>query len=203
MNRRELLKLLGLTAACGILGENASAGTRGGNTEKNNLFRWGYQQENYLRPPGALPEKKFMQACISCGICAQVCPTQCIRFFTQNYEGRLRADTPYIVAAERACNLCLECTKVCPTGALMPVEEKQDVRMGQALLKEDLCLPYIKQGGCGACYTVCPVNAIRLDKQRYPKVIADKCVGCGLCEEVCLQKVKAVRIIDESRRLKS
>lgn len=77
----------------------------------------------------------------------------------------------------------------------MPVSHEEDVRMGLAVIEENLCLPYINQGGCGACYTVCPVNAVRLEAQRYPKVIADHCVGCGLCEEVCLQKVKAIRVV--------
>lgn len=189
MKRREWLKKVGITAASLIWGKRAYG-------KRNPYFRYGYQQTNYLRPPGALREKLFMQSCINCGVCAQVCPTECIKFFTQDLEGQVKPNTPYIIAADRACNLCLECTKICPTGALMPVKEKKDVRMGLAILKEDLCLPYIKQGGCGACYTICPVNAVYLDRQRYPKVINKNCVGCGLCEEVCLQKVKAIRIVN-------
>ncbi len=33
----------------------------------------------FLRPPGALPEKEFLQRCIRCAKCAQVCPTTAIR----------------------------------------------------------------------------------------------------------------------------
>jgi ferredoxin-type protein NapG/ferredoxin-type protein NapH len=195
MKRRKWLKLMGLTAAAGVCGGGLLRGKI-----KKHSYRFAYQQFNFLRPPGALPEKMFMESCINCGVCAQVCPTECIRFFTQDMEGKVKPNTPYIVAADRACNLCLECTKICPTGALLPVKEKKDVRMGLALLEENLCLPYINQGGCGACYTICPVNAVYLDRQRYPKVINDKCVGCGLCEEVCLQKVKAIRIVRTKTR---
>ncbi|MCP4213510.1 MAG: 4Fe-4S dicluster domain-containing protein [bacterium] len=188
MNRREYLKLLNLLLAGGLCG-------CGGSVEnKKKYFRFGYRQTNYLRPPGALPETLFVESCIKCGICAQVCPLEAIRFFPKDIDGQAVAHTPYIIASERACNLCLDCTRVCPTDALVPVEKKENVNMGLAILEENLCFPYIKQGGCGACYTVCPVNAIELDKQRYPKVIDKKCVGCGLCEEVCLQKVKAIRI---------
>ncbi len=142
-----------------------------------------------------MPETEFLKACINCDICAEVCCRGAIKFFTNDLERKVVPHTPYIVAAESACDLCLECTKACPTGALMPVQKMEDVDMGLAVLEENLCLPYINQGGCGACYTVCPVNAVRLDMQRYPKVIDDKCVGCGLCEEVCLQKAKAIRVL--------
>lgn len=157
-------------------------------------YQVNYMQNNYLRPPGAVNEKDFLRSCNSCMICSEACPVKAIKFFTESMEGRVRPHTPYVIAAERGCILCLKCTTVCPTGAIMPVKKMEDVRMGMAYILEKLCFPYINQGGCGACYTVCPVNAIKLEMQRYPVVIDKKCVGCGLCEEVCLQKVKAVRI---------
>lgn len=160
-------------------------------------FRFGYNQSNYLRPPGALEEKKFKRSCIYCGNCMEVCGWGCIKFFRSDLEGKVVPHTPYIVAAERACILCLRCTNTCPTGALRPVKKKEDVKMGKASINENLCLPYINLGGCGACYTACPMRAIKLDMQRYPKMIPDKCVGCGKCEEVCLQKVKAIRVFKE------
>lgn len=160
-------------------------------------FRFGYNQTNFLRPPGAIEEKKFVKACVYCGLCLEVCGYGCIRFFKQDLEGRVVPHTPYIVAAEKACILCLRCTNACPTGALRPIRKKGDVKIGKSSLNENLCLPYINQGGCGACYTACPMNAIILEHQRYPKVNREKCVGCGKCEEVCLQKVKAIRVFKE------
>ncbi len=163
--------------------------------ESTRLYRFGYVQTNFLRPPGALSEALFAESCINCGICGEVCCRGAIKFFAQDLGQPLLPHTPYIVAAETACDLCLECTTVCPTGALLPVATMEDVRMGIAVLEENLCLPYINQGGCGACYTICPVNAVKLEAQRYPKVLRDRCVGCGLCEEVCLQKAKAIRVL--------
>lgn len=189
MNRREFL-----TCTCSAVLMHLVA-CEGESQKPQTLYRFGYSQTNYLRPPGALPEAEFLKACINCDLCAQVCCRGAIKFFCESFEGHVIAHTPYIVAAETACDLCLDCTRVCPTGALMPVSHEEDVRMGLAVIEENLCLPYINQGGCGACYTVCPVNAVRLEAQRYPKVIADHCVGCGLCEEVCLQKVKAIRVV--------
>ena len=188
MDRRTFLKYMGTGFLVGF------TGCKGRTNSSKSFYRFAYIQTNYLRPPGALPETEFLKSCINCDICAQVCDRNAIIFFAENFEGKVAPHTPYIVAADTACDLCLECTKVCPTGALMPVEKMEDVRMGLAVLEENLCLPYINQGGCGACYTICPVNAVKLEMQRYPKVINAKCVGCGLCEEVCLQKVKAIRI---------
>ncbi len=190
MQRRDFIKI---TASAAIV---ALPGC--GNKESTKAFyRFAYVQTNYLRPPGALSEKKFVESCVNCIVCAESCPRGCITFFTQSLEKTVIPHTPYIIAADNACDLCLKCTLVCPTGALMPMDDMEKVNMGIAVLEEDLCLPYINRGGCGACYTICPVNAVKLDGQRYPKVINDKCVGCGLCEEVCLVKVKAIRVINE------
>ena len=43
--------------------------------------------------------------------------------------------------------------------------------------------------GCSACYNACAHNAIAFDSDdegfKYPKVIKDRCIDCGLCEKVC------------------
>ena len=43
--------------------------------------------------------------------------------------------------------------------------------------------------GCGACASVCPVNAITMREDEegcvYPSVLSDKCINCGRCDTVC------------------
>lgn len=43
--------------------------------------------------------------------------------------------------------------------------------------------------GCTACANACPKDAIVMEPDHegflYPKVLADKCVDCGLCQKVC------------------
>lgn len=43
--------------------------------------------------------------------------------------------------------------------------------------------------GCGACISVCPVQAISYSKDKYeftiPKVDENKCISCGKCISVC------------------
>ena len=43
--------------------------------------------------------------------------------------------------------------------------------------------------GCGACYNICPKNAITMKANEegfvYPVIDRGKCINCGLCTEVC------------------
>lgn len=43
--------------------------------------------------------------------------------------------------------------------------------------------------GCGACYSICPKNAIKMTEDQdgfiYPQIDRNKCVQCGLCKMVC------------------
>ncbi|MDZ7315045.1 MAG: Coenzyme F420 hydrogenase/dehydrogenase, beta subunit C-terminal domain [candidate division KSB1 bacterium] len=38
---------------------------------------------------------------------------------------------------------------------------------------------------CGTCVGVCPVDALFLDENFFPRLDADKCIACGLCRLVC------------------
>ncbi|MDD3139760.1 MAG: Coenzyme F420 hydrogenase/dehydrogenase, beta subunit C-terminal domain [Lachnospiraceae bacterium] len=43
--------------------------------------------------------------------------------------------------------------------------------------------------GCSACASACPTHCIAMEKDeegfKYPKVNAEKCIKCGICERVC------------------
>lgn len=43
--------------------------------------------------------------------------------------------------------------------------------------------------GCGACFSACPKDAIKFQKDEYgreiPKIIEDKCISCNLCVRSC------------------
>jgi ferredoxin-type protein NapG/ferredoxin-type protein NapH len=154
------------------------------------------REKGILRPPGALEEVDFLASCSRCNLCAQVCETNCIRFFGPG-RGQL-AGTPHIVAEHRACNLCLECTQVCPTGALAATDDKRNVRMGEAVIDKRLCVSHDHTGVCGACHTACPLRnrAITQGIRNAPTVDPEQCVGCGMCEEVCIvDDRKAIRIV--------
>lgn len=152
-----------------------------------------------LRPPGALEDDDdFLSACLRCELCAQACDAQCILLLGPE-EGR-HAGTPFILPEEHGCNLCLECTTACPSGALTELSDLEDVAMGIAVVDENLCVSFNGSGACGACHTICPVpgKAIRQGLFDRPTVIAERCVGCGMCTETCpVSERKAIRVETE------
>src|SRR5262245_13579350 len=47
----------------------------------------------WLRPPGAIAERAFLDTCSRCGICVKVCPAQCIKIDSTGAKGN---GAPYI-----------------------------------------------------------------------------------------------------------
>ena len=114
--------------------------------------------------------------------------------------------TPRVVANWAGCeSTCNNCGQVCPTGAIraLPIEEKRVARMGLAKVESN-CLPLAGREACQLCVDECKAagyHAIefmrvhpRLDDSgnpiegsgfSAPVVLADKCVGCGLCQTRC------------------
>jgi NAD-dependent dihydropyrimidine dehydrogenase PreA subunit len=158
-----------------------------------------------VRPPGSLPEEEFLQACIRCGECFQACPNDVLQP-TEFEHGLAGLWTPHVNANWAGCeSSCNNCGQVCPTGAIraLPMEEKRVARMGLAKV-EPICLPLAGKEACQLCVDECNAagyHAIefmrvhpKLDETGLPidgsgfsapVVLADKCVGCGLCQTRC------------------
>lgn len=150
----------------------------------------------HLRPPGALPDKEFLQRCYRCGRCIEVCPAHAIRKLSTSDE-KVNG-TPYIDPDLAACSLCenLECMRACPSGALQLVESRFQIRIGLARLRLDRCLRASGQD-CTICVYRCPLqqDAILLDENgriviREPGLVG--CVGCGVCQHLCPTNPKAI-----------
>ena len=159
-----------------------------------------------VRPPGSVPEQKFLQMCIRCGECFKVCPNNVLQ--PMGFEGGLDGLwTPWVVANWSGCEPnCNNCGQVCPTGAIraLPLEEKRVVRMGLAIVNKQICLPYAGRQACQMCVEECTAAGyhaieftrvgVEVDEEGMPiegtgylapVVLADKCVGCGLCQTRC------------------
>jgi len=79
---------------------------------------------------------------------------------------------------------------VCPTGAIraLALEEKKNAKLGTAVIDRERCLVWAENKLCLICDEQCPYNAIVFKWQevfRRPFVSANKCNGCGFCEEKC------------------
>ena len=159
-----------------------------------------------IRPPGSVPEDKFLQMCVRCDLCLQACPSNVLQAegFDQGLAGLW---TPRGVMNWNGCDpSCNLCGQVCPTGAIraLPLAEKRVARMGLAVVNERTCLPLAGSEACRMCFDECAAagyNAIEflrvhVEVDEYgmplgdsgydaPVVLADKCVGCGLCQTRC------------------
>lgn len=150
-----------------------------------------------LRPPGAYDEKDFLSRCIKCGRCIEACPYAVLH--VADWTTGLAEGTPTLSARDHACRLCedLPCIAACPTEALHLLASREDVRMGTAVIDEDLCIAF-KGMRCEVCYRSCPLidRAISIDYRPLegdaihsvfaPTVHEDTCTGCGLCVERCV-----------------
>lgn len=187
MTRRAFLPALGLA---GGLGLGWFARTRSASRPASDAL---------LRPPGAETEREFLAACIRCGQCVEACPSGTLSLAT--VSAGLSSGTPYVPDTREApCTLCqgyesLNCIDVCPTEALKPLAEWNDIRMGVAILDRDRCFAF-NGTTCRACWHACPFpnEAIKLDWKMRPDVVADTCIGCGLCVRACLTEESSISI---------
>ena len=146
----------------------------------------------FLRPPGAVSEKKLRARCISCGRCLAACVFKCIEMTPDSLLG---AETPKVFHRKAPCYLCMKCGPACPTDALHTVPMEK-AGMGMAVLDRKNCLDYQKELNlmCWTCYECCPLRGTAMVLENgYRPTITDACVGCGVCEYVC--PVRAINVI--------
>lgn len=161
-----------------------------------------------LRPPGALAEHDFLGACIRCGLCVRDCPYGTLKL--AELGEAVATGTPYFTARTVPCEMCedIPCVVACPTGALdKKLQNIDDARMGLAVLADqENCLNFLGLR-CDVCYRVCPLidQAITLEAEHnvrsghhsrfIPVVHADRCTGCGKCEQSCVLPEAAIKVL--------
>lgn len=153
-----------------------------------------------VRPPGA-QGAHFLERCIRCGQCMKACSTSALQpsLLESGLEGLW---SPILVPRIGACLYdCATCGQVCPTSAITPLEleAKRRTVIGTAYIDENRCLPWADGTECIVCEELCPVSpkAVVLapvdlaagdgetSVARRPRVIRERCIGCGTCENKC------------------
>jgi polyferredoxin len=164
-----------------------------------------------IRPPGSVAEPEFLERCIKCDMCINVCPTNVLQPSTLAQGGLEGLWTPVMDFSVAACQLnCTLCSEVCPTGAIQKIsldrklgagawKEAGPIRLGTAFFDRGRCLPWAMETPCVVCEEVCPVSPkaigtydeeitrwdgtkVTLNK---PYVRPELCIGCGICEREC------------------
>ena len=150
------------------------------------------EQVTPITPPGSLSARHFAQHCTACQLCISVCPNQVLRpssDLTKLMQPEMSYERGYCRPE------CAKCAEVCPTDAihLTSLAEKSAVQIGHAVWIKENCICITDKMECGNCARHCPAGAIQMvpsDPEdeasiKIPVVNAERCIGCGACENLC------------------
>ncbi|EKV31323.1 Ferredoxin-type protein NapF (periplasmic nitrate reductase) [Caenispirillum salinarum AK4] len=149
---------------------------------RRGLFRRlaGARTVEAVRPPGALPERRFLDACSGCGDCADACPTGVIV---------MASGVPEVNFSKAGCEFCGACADACRPGAIRPASEAapgpawtHGIAIGAGCLSAAGVV-------CRVCGEQCEAGAIRfrlsVGGRSSPELDPDLCTGCGACVGPC------------------
>lgn len=144
-----------------------------------------------LRPPGAVAEHDFLEACTRCGDCHSACPHDAIRHAPDRM--REAQGTPIIDPLSAPCLMCedLPCITACETGALRP---EAPSALGAARIAPLDCLNR-HSTPCSVCIERCPVPGAIDFVGDVPDVNERLCTGCGICQHVCPAPQNAILML--------
>ena len=143
-------------------------------------------KESPLRPPWAIDESLFTEICTNCGECTSHCPTHIIKQARANFpvvdftsgeclfceqcldvckpRALLKSDLkkPWALKATIKTDICIahqgvecrSCYDPCEAQAIMMPPRLGGISI--PIISPDTCT------GCGACISVCPVNAVSI-----------------------------------------
>ncbi len=144
-----------------------------------------------LRPPGAVAEADFLEACTRCGDCRTACPHDVIR--EAPARAREAEGTPIIDPMLEPCRMCEDfpCIAACEPRALRP---EAPAALGTARVSPLDCLNRISTP-CSVCVERCPVPGAIEMLGDLPDVNERLCTGCGVCQHVCPAPQNAILLL--------
>lgn len=140
-----------------------------------------------LRPPWAVPDAEFTQACDRCGDCIRQCPEGVIVCGDGGF--------PVVRLADAGCTLCGDCVTAC-RGKALRGDPSRDRPWDQIVAIGAGCLAHATVI-CRSCGETCDEGAIRFRPRvggaAAPELNAEACTGCGMCLSRC--PVRAISLI--------
>lgn len=132
------------------------------------------------RPPWALSEGRFIEACERCDDCISVCPEKILRRGSGGY--------PEVDFSAGGCTFCGDCAKACEYGALRFADDPEQLPWRLAVAIGESCLS-LHGTVCRSCGEACGERAIRFRLEvggiARPLLDTEECNGCGACVSVC------------------
>jgi ferredoxin-type protein NapF len=133
-----------------------------------------------LRPPWALAEPGFSDACDGCGKCVTACAEKIIFISLRKL--------PLLDFSQGGCTFCGECSNACETNALRHRHEPDELPWQLLAGIGTGCLA--KQGiTCVRCIETCEYDAIvarpALGGRIKMQINHLACTGCGMCISTC------------------
>lgn len=130
------------------------------------------------RPPWALAEDLFVNACTRCAECVPACPTRII-VIVRGY--------PEVDFKRGECTFCGACAAACRPGAL----QDSECQIWPWAIKAQVADTCLASRGveCRSCGERCAAAAIRFSPRLggppVPSIDGNACTGCGACVAPC------------------
>lgn len=136
-----------------------------------------------IRPPWAIEEARFMEACTRCGGCSEICPENIISADETGY--------PKVNFDNGECTFCGICLRACDDNALVFDATKPAWPIKAVISAECLSIQGVT---CRTCMENCEPRAITFrlatGGRALPEINTNNCTGCGACFAPC--PVKAI-----------
>jgi ferredoxin-type protein NapF len=139
-----------------------------------------------IRPPWAIEESLFDDACSNCGKCIESCAESILVFG--------RGKLPVVDFQKGECSFCGDCVNSCETVALSRNGKETPWNLVAEI--NDKCL--VKQAVmCRTCGDVCDARAIHFQLAiggfSTPELNLSECTGCGACVAPCPTQAISMR----------
>ena len=148
------------------------------NPSRRQLLRGNFSGiSDVIRPPWARPEPEFSNRCTRCSDCIRICPEGIICSGSGGF--------PEVDFQKGGCTLCGDCATVCTAKALDPERDppwRLRVKVLDACLAQRRI--FCRSCG-DACDERAIRFALQVGGIAWPGIDPDLCNGCGACVSVC------------------